>query len=358
MEGNLMILRTKGLHRYQELRSEAITVVSDRFYFDAANQSIYEKFGAHGMEACREDIGFHLEFLRPVLEFGVLQPMIDYLVWLAEVFSARSIPVQLLTQSLEWMAAFFAWRMDRADGVVVSDALKAALTGYLKALETPAARSPPIVPWPEQRAFVAALLAGRRIEALTVASSCLDEGRNLVDLEQNLIAPSLCQIGEDWQSNRATVAQEHIATAIAQSVMTMGLLRLPRPADNGRSVLLACVEGNHHAVGLNMVYDAFLLDGWEAQYLGANMPTLPLVNQVIERKPDLVGLSVSFAHQLRVVKNIVARLNERLGDARPAVIVGGLAINRYPQLAVAVGADAHAANAAAAVAYGYQSTGS
>jgi methanogenic corrinoid protein MtbC1 len=74
-----------------------------------------------------------------------------------------------------------------------------------------------------------------------------------------------------------------------------------------------------------------------------------LVQQVTQWRPDLVGLSVSFPQQLRVVKAVIGDLHERLGNARPAVIVGGLAINRFNQLVNAVGADATSANASAAL---------
>ena len=107
-----------------------------------------------------------------------------------------------------------------------------------------------------------------------------------------------------------------------------------------------------------MVSDGFQLAGWDVQFLGANMPTAALVGQVMEWRPDLVGLSVSFPQQLRVVKDIIARLDKLLGPARPAVIIGGLAINRFHQLADAVGADAHSPNAPAAVAYANQSLAS
>jgi methanogenic corrinoid protein MtbC1 len=61
-------------------------------------------------------------------------------------------------------------------------------------------------------------------------------------------------------------------------------------------------------------------------------------------------LSVSFAHQLPVVRAVIAQLREHLGNARPAVMVGGLAINRFDQLARLVGADGFGVDAQAAVA--------
>ena len=126
-------------------------------------------------------------------------------------------------------------------------------------------------------------------------------------------------------------------------------MRSPPSVPINKRILLACVEGNNHAVGLRMVADAFLLAGWEVQYLGAYVPTPALVQQAMEWKPDLVGLSVSFAQQLRVVKGVIAELGDRLGTARPAVIVGGLAINRFKQLADVMGADVSSGDAQAAV---------
>jgi methanogenic corrinoid protein MtbC1 len=132
-------------------------------------------------------------------------------------------------------------------------------------------------------------------------------------------------------------------------VMVMGLLRSPLPTPNGKRVLLACVEGNQHGVGVSMVSDAFQLAGWDVHYLGANVPTAALVQHVVETRPDLVGLSVSFPQQLRVVRDVIARLSAQLGAARPPVIIGGLAINRFDRIAAILGADSSSVNAQSAV---------
>jgi methanogenic corrinoid protein MtbC1 len=352
-ETGLTTLGPEGLQRFQLLQSEAVNAVTKLFH--ATCGSSYERFGARGREACREDLASHLEFLRPVLEFGALQPMVDYLTWLSSVLMARSIPTDHVALSLEWLANFFAGRMDENEGRVVSDALHAARTEFLRAVTAPEASPCPPEHAEEQAVFLAALLAGRRRDALSVVDRWFDDGRSLVDLEQHLITPSLYQIGRKWQLNQVTVAQEHMATAIVQSVMTVGLMRSSPASLIGKSVLLACVEGNSHTIGLNMLSDAFQLDGWDVQYLGPNMPTSSLVEQIVESRPDLVGLSVSFPQQLPFVKAIVAQLNSRLGHSRPRVLIGGQAVNRFAPLAGAVDADAHMANAAEAVAYGNHS---
>jgi methanogenic corrinoid protein MtbC1 len=131
--------------------------------------------------------------------------------------------------------------------------------------------------------------------------------------------------------------------------MTIGLLRSPHGNLNGKKVLLACVEGNHHAVDLRMVADSFMLAGWDVQYMGANVPTHALMKQLTQWKPDLLGLSVSFASQMAVAKTAIQTMKQRFGADRPAVMIGSLAINRCAPLAVVSGADSHYADAKSAV---------
>ena len=343
-----LALSPAGLLRFEDLRSEAIDAVSERFYIE--NAADYSRFGQRGREACREDLGFHLEFFRPVLEFGLLQPMVDYLRWLASVLATRDVPADHLSLSLDWLSEFFAANMDDSDAQIVAAKLKQIKTLFLQDDHTePAIYGMMPEAWPESDLFEKALLAGDRTCADTLLASCLQHGHGLLDAELHMIQPALYRIGHKWQNNLVSVAQEHLATAIAQAVMNHGLLQSQIPASNGRRVVLACVEGNNHSVGLQMVADAFLLAGWDAQFLGADVPTSSLIRHIEHVKPDLLGLSVSLPQQLRVVKVVMSRLTQSLGASRPPVIIGGLAINQFNSLADKLAADGWSPNARAAV---------
>ena len=343
-------LSPAGLRQYLELQAAAISSVTERFFL--THGAIYTRFGQRGRDACREDLTFHLEFLRPVLEFGITRPMVTYLRWLSMVLTARDVPVQHLAQSLDWLAEFFGANMQGTDAASVVAALQHVKTRYLGA-EVAATVSCGTIPepWPEWTEFETALLAGDRRNAGLILERRLDQGHSLVEFELHIVQPALYSIGHRWQNNQVSVAQEHLATAISQAVMTNGLLMSSVPASNGRRVVLACVSGNQHSVGLQMVADSFDLAGWDVQYLGASVPTKALIQHVCQARPDLLGLSISFAQQLTVVRDIMAQLTLSLGDARPAVIIGGLAINQYHELAVLLGADAWGADAHSAIDY-------
>ena len=349
MNIDIAALGVAGLRRFQDLRPEAINAVTERFY--TTHGTVYAEYGQAGRDACREDLAFHLEFLRPVLEFGLIQPMVDYLRWLASVLATRDIPAEHLSLSLDWLAEFFAANMEEPDAQIVVTALHHTRARFLEADQSvPAIYGMMPASWPECEAFESALLAGDRHGAETLFDRFLELGHSLVDAELHMIQPALYGIGRKWQNNQVTVAQEHLATAISQSMMTRGRVKSMVPASNGKLVLLACVEGNRHSVGLQMVADSFQLAGWDVHYLGENVPTDTVIRHFSESKPDLLGLSVSFPQQLRVVKEIMSRLTQAHGSARAPVIVGGLAINQFNRLAGELGADAWGADARSAVA--------
>jgi MerR family transcriptional regulator, light-induced transcriptional regulator len=346
MSERTAVLDRDGLARFQALRGDAVAAVTDRFYEEYP--ALYSRFGPAGRRACSQDLTFHLEFLGPVLEYGLLMPMVDYLCWLDGVLGARGIPTEHLGLSLDWLGAFYARAMAQEEGAVVAAALAGARQAYLLARHEPQApKSPPR--WPEADACEDALLAGDHAAALAILQGCLERGDGLIDIELHVIQPALYSIGEKWQANQVSVAQEHLATSIATSLMTAGLLTSHPRAPVERSVLLACVEGNNHAVGLRMVADAFQLAGWRVHYLGADVPTRALIAHAADSKPQLIGLSVSFPHQLAAVTAVIQGLTDCFGAARPGVIVGGLAINRYSHLADMLGADAHCWDPAAAL---------
>jgi hypothetical protein len=189
MDAELTRLDAEGLQRFDVLHADAISAVTKRFY--ALQGSVYQQFGVRGREFCREDLAFHLEFLRPVLEFGLLGPMVEYLRWLSSVLIARTIPADHVALSLDLLGEFFAKRMNTADGATVSAALRATRTQFLEAPEAPTSPPSPSDAWPEAAPFETALLGGHQHEAMAVVNGCIDAGHSLVDIEQSVIMPSL-----------------------------------------------------------------------------------------------------------------------------------------------------------------------
>lgn len=323
--------------RIMALREDAVREVGDRFYREFPD--LYARFGERGRAACAEDIGYHLDFLVPVFEFGILGPFTDYLHWLESVLVSRGVPAGHLLLSLDWLAEFFIARL----APEVADPVAAALGDARQELAAaPAMGGAPnhlVAPWPEAAALQAALAAGDRVRAQTLVDEAVAAGRDLMAIEVHLLQPALYGIGREWQENRISVAQEHLATAIVQTLMAGAFGQTIPAPPNGRRALFACLAGNYHALGLRMVADGFEIAGWDVEYLGADTPFASLLERTRDFRPEIIGLSASLPQHLRPVRDAIAALRRHLGADCPRVIAGGLVINQFPALAAAVGAQ-------------------
>ncbi|GHA83922.1 EAL domain-containing protein [Cognatilysobacter bugurensis] len=177
--------------------------------------------------------------------------------------------------------------------------------------------------WPECSAFVLALLTGSRSEGIHLIERRMARGHGLVEVGCELIRPALYRVGSLWRRGQVSVAEEHLATSLALSIMVELHARQPAVDRNGKKALLACVRGNHHAVGVQMLSDAFDGAGWIAHGLGANVPTEVLIEHIRSWRPHIVGLSASLPEHVLEVKIAVARLRASLGSDCPAILIGG-----------------------------------
>ncbi len=329
---------------YQRLRQGAIETVSKRFY--ETYPELLDSFGARGVEATKEDIGFTLDFLRPAVEFGFIKPFNDYLSWLCEVLSTRGVSSQLVENMLDWLAEFFEAQSPNDLGNAISRTLKSSIK-TLKSNKTTPSNIDQLMPqaWPETVELEQALICGNLKQAKRIIDHQIKSGKSLLDVELHLIQPALYQVGRDWQQNKVTVAQEHLATSTAIVLMAQEFGQVELGESNGKRVICACVEGNKHAVGLRIVADAFELNGWDVMFLGPDLPSKELIQQVSKSLPDMLCLSASMPEHLPVAKAAILEIHKALGNKAPAIMLGGLAVNAFSAISDEIGANLTASDA-------------
>lgn len=302
--------------------------------------------GPRGQAACEEDTRYHLEHLLSALTVDRHEPFEIYAGWLGEVLAARNIPRAHLAEAFRQLAMLIGRRLSPADAAAVAAVLEAGAmaTEHPDRLTAAIGNGAP-QPLAETDAFTRLLLQGDGPGAGRLARTLMDQGVAPLELAVRLLQPSLYRVGVLWQQNRISVAQEHLATAIAQNILAQAFARAEFARPTGRKALFACVPGNHHSLGSRMVSDAFEVRGWAVRYLGADIPVDALVRQVESWRPHLVGLSVSVIQQFPTLKRVVGRLRDEFGTDCPLIMAGGLATNVAEGVWAASGAELWAANA-------------
>jgi methanogenic corrinoid protein MtbC1 len=184
--------------------------------------------------------------------------------------------------------------------------------------------------------YLQALLAGEKGKCIETVNGLLEKGITLYDLYLNLFQRTMYQVGELWEQNRISVAVEHLATAITESLLTLVYPLIFSAEHVGRKAVVSCVAGEYHQLGGKMAADVFELNGWDGYFLGANTPPEELLKLIQEKKPDVLGLSLSIYFNMEHLTGVLEMVRGSFRDL--PVLVGGQAfrwggrdrVEKYP----------------------------
>jgi diguanylate cyclase (GGDEF)-like protein len=175
------------------------------------------------------------------------------------------------------------------------------------------------------RTFGEALRSGDSAQAERVMDDALLAGVPPVAIQALIIAPAMNHIGELWESNVISVADEHLATAISRAVLIrlFDALHVGRVRSRERLVI-AAVEGQHHVLGLRMVADVLEGAGFDVMFLGSGVPLEGLRCFVVRHRPAVVGLGFNIAVDVGHLAEAILAIHEV--SPEPRIMLGGRAV--------------------------------
>ena len=139
---------------------------------------------------------------------------------------------------------------------------------------------------------------------------------------------------------------------LAGEVMKAGLVPLEsllasQEVQASGTVVLATVKGDIHEIGKNLVGTMLSAAGFKVVDLGVDVPASRIVDAVREHQAGILGLSVLLTTMVAQLQIVVDELTEAGLRAQTRIVIGGACTT--PELAEAMGCDAHGADAVAAV---------
>ena len=114
--------------------------------------------------------------------------------------------------------------------------------------------------------------------------------------------------------------------------------------DAGQAFLCGIPE-EQHSLGLAMVAEFFVADGWGVT-VGPPLGVDDVLHEVGAHWYDVIGLSAGVSERIPRITEVIRRIREASLNADLAVLVGGRAFIDSPELIAIVGADASAPDAA------------
>ncbi|MEN8698844.1 cobalamin B12-binding domain-containing protein [Bacillus infantis] len=174
-----------------------------------------------------------------------------------------------------------------------------------------------------------ALLSGDQDKAWDIIYGQHRHSANTLEIFEKLITKSMQRVGELWQNDDISVADEHLATTTCDFVLSRYRHQVSREVQpkRGRKAMFFCLENEQHFLGLKMAAIIFEEKGWETRLLGPNVPLEKGKESAEEWQPDVIGLSFTMINHAEKLSFYVKEL-ESIKHS-PAVFVGGRLLKYY-----------------------------
>jgi len=98
---------------------------------------------------------------------------------------------------------------------------------------------------------------------------------------QQVIVPVLHVLGERWQERETGIAEEHFFSAFLRNKLG-ARLHHESHRSRGNKILVSCLPGEYHELGILLFCIAAISHGYQILYLGTNLPPAQL-SKVVER---------------------------------------------------------------------------
>lgn len=205
----------------------------------------------------------------------------------------------------------------------------------------------PYEPYKEQ--YLEALLNSNRTQAYSVVKTLMDKKVTITDIYLYIFQEAMRDIGYKWLTGEINVGREHYATALTQSIMSSLYSSIFDGREKNLKFLGCAVGSELHEMGIRMVADVFEMNGWETNYLGANLPTEQIISYAIKYQPNIIGLSITMPYHISTLKETIDKIKQEEALENVKIIVGGLPFIKNESLYQKTGADGFAKDAVAAV---------
>ncbi len=183
-----------------------------------------------------------------------------------------------------------------------------------------------------------ALVAVQKLDAVSLenqlvrASIALSQ-RHLIE---EVVQPLMVRIGQMWHEGTLWVADEHMASAVVRSFV--GNLRASfQVSESAPHVVATTPAGQLHELGALLATVVATSEGWNATFLGSNLPAEEIAGAAAKKGAKAVLLSIIYPSDDPHLGGELLKLRRLVGDDM-TLLAGGQAAPHYQRFLKRAGA--------------------
>ena len=285
-----------------------------------------------------QDIGYTLSYLGQAIELNSPGMFVSYSNWLKALMHDLGISISAIVENFKAMKLVLLETLPLEYHNIITEYIDKGIevleddftpeSSYID-LSTPYGKF--------ANEFLTYALAGKRHNASKLILSLVKKEIPIKNIYVDVLQIVQYEVGHLWHTNKISIAQEHYITSLIQLVISQLYPYILNEKQTNKTLLASCISGEQHEIGLRMLSDIFELEGWNTWFLGANLPDKEIIKAILERKPDLIALSVTVLFHLDKLTSLISKIKAS-GITTP-IMVGGYPFNNDKTLWKKVGAD-------------------
>lgn len=146
----------------------------------------------------------------------------------------------------------------------------------------------------------------------------------------DIIRSVLNEVGELWQQDKISIANEHLATNYLRQRLLMWMVSGPPPRTQ-HSIVLACAPDEWHEGSLLILGALLRRRLWPIVYLGQSVPLPDLASFVHDVNPSMVVLNAMTEETAKSLMDWPKLLPDVVSKGRPVVGFGGRVFVEKPE---------------------------
>ena len=145
---------------------------------------------------------------------------------------------------------------------------------------------------------------------------------NISDFFDKILRPVMSKIGEDWQNGKLSIATEHVASNVAQTLVKM-IMDQVSGSGKKKKIMICVPVGEEHHIGCDVLETYLTIKGFKVYNMGTSIPTESIIEFLNMKKPDVVLISITIQDNVLAGQRLAKKIREK---SKIPILVGGYAM--------------------------------
>lgn len=175
-----------------------------------------------------------------------------------------------------------------------------------------------------QTQLFSSMIEGDLKESIYIYQSFIANS-NIEHFYEKILNPTMSKVGSMWADGHLSIATEHVASNIAQSLIKIISENHKKNSLDKGKIILTTPVGEEHCISCNMIESFLLSKGFTIFNLSPSTPANSLVEFIKTIHPTAILISITLEDNIKSAQRLVKKITD--SNKKIPVYVGGQALD-------------------------------